>query len=63
MWPARLARWALAQDYGMKIPYHSPIYKSMEKQGNKVVLHFEHAGSGLKAADVPDIRGFAIAGC
>ncbi len=58
----RLARWALAQDYGLKFPYHSPIYKSMEKQGNKVVLQFDHVGSGLKAGDVPDVRGFAIAG-
>ena len=30
----RLARWALAKDYGVKIPFHSPQYKSMEKQGN-----------------------------
>ena len=59
---ARLARWALAQDYGMKIAYHSPTYKSMEKQGNKVVLQFDHAGSGLKTFDVPELRGFAIAG-
>ena len=58
----RLARWALVQDYGLKFPYHSPVYKSMEKQGNRVVLHFDHAGSGLKAADVPEVRGFAIAG-
>ncbi len=58
----RLARWALAKDYGMKIPFHSPSYKSMKKQGNKVLLHFEHVGSGLKAADIPEVRGFAIAG-
>ena len=58
----RLARWALANDYGLKIPFHSPSYKSMEKQGNKVVLQFEHIGGGLKAADVPKVRGFAIAG-
>ena len=49
----RLARWALAQDYGLKIPYHSPAYKSMKKEGSKIVLQFEHVGGGLKAADVP----------
>ena len=50
----RLARWALARDYGVKIAYQSPTYKSMEKQGNKVVLQFDHVGDGLKAADVPE---------
>ena len=59
---ARLARWALAKDYGLKLPCHSPMYKSMEKQGNKVVLHFDHVGGGLKAADIPELHGFAIAG-
>jgi sialate O-acetylesterase len=58
----RLARWALAKDYGLKIPYHSPAYQSMKKDGSKIVLHFEHAGSGLKAFDVPELHGFAIAG-
>jgi sialate O-acetylesterase len=59
---SRLARWALAKDYGLKIPYHSPAYQSMEKQGSKVVLHFDHVGGGLKAEDIPELRGFAIAG-
>ena len=58
----RLARWALARDYGLKIPYHSPTYKSMGRQGSKVILQFEHVGSGLKPADVAELRGFAIAG-
>ena len=49
----RLARWALALDYGLKIPYHSPTYKSMKTDGNKIILQFEHVGGGLKAADVP----------
>ena len=40
----RLARWALARDYGLKIPYQSPTYKSMEKHGNKIVLQFDHVG-------------------
>ncbi len=58
----RLARWALALDYGLKIPYHSPAYKSMKTDGNKIILQFEHAGGGLKPADVPQLRGFAVAG-
>jgi sialate O-acetylesterase len=58
----RLARWALARDYGIKVPYQSPTYKTMEKQGNKIVVSLDHVGAGLKAFDVPQIRGFAIAG-
>lgn len=58
----RLARWALARDYGLKISYQSPTYQSMEKQGSKVVLKFDHVGRGLKPNDIPQVRGFAIAG-
>jgi sialate O-acetylesterase len=59
---ARLARWALALDYGVKIPYHSPVYKSMKRDQSAIVLEFEHVGAGLKAADIPELRGFAVAG-
>jgi sialate O-acetylesterase len=57
----RLARWALARDYGVKIPYQSPTYKSMEKNGNKITLTFDHVGGGLQTFDVAEPRGFAIA--
>ncbi|MDB5385619.1 MAG: hypothetical protein JWM11_1265, partial [Planctomycetaceae bacterium] len=58
----RLARWALAKDYGIKIPYHSPQYKSMEKQGNKIALTFDYVDGGWRPFDVNEPRGFAIAG-
>ena len=58
----RLARWALANDYGVKIPFQSPTYKSMEVQGDKVVVTFDHVGSGLRTIDVSEVRGFAVAG-
>jgi sialate O-acetylesterase len=58
----RLARWALARDYGMSIVYGSPIYKSMERQGSKIVITFDQAGGGLKTFDTREVRGFAIAG-
>jgi len=59
----RLARWALARDYGLSnIPYHSPQYKSMEKQGSKIVLSFDHVGSTLYTFDTTNPVGFAIAG-
>ncbi len=58
----RLARWALARDYGVKIPYQSPTYKGLEKDGDKIVLSFSHVGGGLRAFDVPEVKGFTIAG-
>ncbi|MBS0211202.1 MAG: sialate O-acetylesterase [Planctomycetes bacterium] len=58
----RLARWALAKDYGVKIAYHSPQYKAMEKQGNKVVLTFDDVDGGWRPFDVANPVGFAIAG-
>ena len=58
----RLARWALAKDYGLNLAYHSPQYKSMEKQGNKLVLNFDHIDGGWRPFDVATPRGFAIAG-
>ena len=57
----RLARWALVRDYGLKIACQSPTFKSMEKQGDKVILHFDHVGGGLKTADIKELRGFAVA--
>lgn len=58
----RLARIALARDYGYEIPFQSPQYKSMETKGNKAVLTFENVGSTLYAFDDPAPKGFAIAG-
>lgn len=66
----RLARWALAETYKVAgIPCRSPLYKSMEKQGNKVVLTFDNItptqtppNSGWRPFDVNEPRGFAIAG-
>jgi sialate O-acetylesterase len=58
----RLARWALSRDYGLNVAYQSPRFKALEKQGDKLVLRFDHVGGGLKSADVTEPRGFAIAG-
>jgi sialate O-acetylesterase len=58
----RLARWALAKDYGVKVLHQSPSFTSMEKQDNKVILTFDNVGSGLYAFDVSEPRGFTIAG-
>lgn len=58
----RLARWALAKDYGIQIAYHSPQFKSMEKVEKKIVLSFDHVGGGWRPFDVNEPRGFAVAG-
>ncbi len=59
---ARLVRWALARDYGMKIPYRSPEFKSMAIAGNKVTVTLDCFGSSLRAFDVAEPRGFAVCG-
>ncbi|VGO22455.1 sialate O-acetylesterase [Pontiella sulfatireligans] len=59
---ARLARHALAKDYGFKIATESPRFQSLEIEGNKAVLKFDHVATHLYAFDVPEVKGFAIAG-
>lgn len=59
----RLARLALVDVYKQEgITPRSPIYKSMEKDGNKIVLTFDQVGAGWRPFDVAEPRGFAIAG-
>ena len=58
----RLARWALAKDYGLKIACQSPRFKSMAIKGNKAILTFDHVGLGLYSFDVRDPKGFAVCG-
>lgn len=58
----RLARWALANDYGMTtLAHRSPLYKSMTVEGGKAILKFDHVGGGLDTFDVREPIGFAIA--
>lgn len=42
----RLARWALAHEYGKDIPYTGPIYKSSKVEGGNVRVQFEQRGPG-----------------
>ncbi len=58
----RLARLALARDYGVDIVSRSPNYKSMERKDGKIVLTFDNVGGGLHTFDVRHPIGFAIAG-
>ncbi len=58
----RLALWALAKTYGKDVVYSGPLYKSMEKKDNQIILTFNHVGSGLIAKGEGPLKGFAIAG-
>ena len=58
----RLARWALARDYGRDVVHQSPRYKSMETQGDTIVLTFKDVNGSLQTLDGRDVEGFAIAG-
>ncbi len=59
----RLARWALANDYDIDMHYQSPTFQSMEVQGNKAILTFDHvSGEGLYSFDTNEVKGFSIAG-
>jgi sialate O-acetylesterase len=59
----RLAAQALAKTYGKKIPCESPYFASMEKQGNRVVVRFDHIYDGwnVKSQD-GSVNGFEVAG-
>lgn len=57
----RLALWAFAKTYNVKVPeYSGPVYKSMKIEKDKVRLKFDHANGGLiKKGD--KLTGFKIA--
>ena len=59
---ARLVRWALVKDYGLKFPYRSPEFKRLAIAGNKATVTFDCFGSTLRAFDTAEPRGFAVCG-
>ena len=59
----RLARWALAKDYGLNMVHRSPELKSAVFADGKAVLTLDLFGSDkLRAHDVKELKGFAICG-
>lgn len=59
----RLALAARKLAYGdEKIVYSGPIYKSSTKEGDKIILEFDHTGSELMVKGGGDLNYFAIAG-
>ena len=59
----RLARLALAKDYGKSdLVYSGPIYTSSEIQGGTTELSFDHVGGGLVSSDGKELTHFTVAG-
>lgn len=58
----RLARWALAKDYGRELVYSSPLYRSSQVKDGRIHLTFDHVGAGLKAREGGELKRFEIAG-
>ena len=52
----RLALWALAKDYGKKITFSGPLYKSMTVEGSQAIISFEHVGKGLMVGEKAGIE-------
>lgn len=58
----RLARWALAKDYGKSgFCISGPLYKGSKVEGSAVRIEFDHA-KGLKSRDGGPLQRFEIAG-
>ncbi len=58
----RLARIALARDYGRPLPHRSPEFRAAQFEGGKAVVTLDTFGSSLRAFDVAEVRGFALCG-
>jgi sialate O-acetylesterase len=54
--------WALDDVYGRKITRGGPVFEKIEVKGDKIILTFRDAGSGLKIKDGDRLDEFAIAG-
>jgi sialate O-acetylesterase len=57
----RMASEILNITYHKKTPT-SPLYTSFTIEGNKVIIHFDHTGSGLITLNGKELQCFAIAG-
>jgi len=49
----RLARLALAKDYGKAIAYSGPVYAASKVEGGHIRVSFSSVGSGLEAKEIP----------
>ena len=58
----RLARVALARDYGIQMAYQSPTYRAMQVNEGKITLSFNTANGNLRVLNNGVAYGFTIAG-
>ncbi len=58
----RMALGALKLAYGENIVYSGPLYKSATVESDKIIISFDHVGSGLITNDEEAPGDFAIAG-
>jgi sialate O-acetylesterase len=59
----RLALSALKIAYGKELVHSGPVFREMAVEGQKVILHFDHSGSGLMVKDPYGyLKGFTVAG-
>jgi len=58
----RLARWALAKDYGKELIYSGPLFKSSAVKDGAIRVTFDQSGTGLKSRDSGALKRFEIAG-
>lgn len=58
----RLARWAVAKDYGKQLIYSGPLFKSSEVKDSAIRVTFDQSGAGLKSRDGGPLKRFEIAG-
>ncbi len=58
----RMALAAAKLAYGEDLVYSGPVYRSSSIEGSRILLSFDHTGSGLVTSDREAPAGFAIAG-
>lgn len=56
----RLARWALAKDYGFHMVPSGPLFDGVTAQGKQLTVSFRY-GEGLRSEDGQPLRSFEIA--
>ncbi len=60
----RLAQWALGTTYKLKAhtTYAGPVIEVAEREGDSLVISFQHVGAGLKSSDEKPLRHFEVCG-
>ncbi len=58
----RMARWALADVYGLRMVQSGPTFERAKVDGSSIVLTFDNVGTGLRVKNGTKLDEFAIAG-